>query len=99
MGGQENQHLADARAVKMSIISLQDALMEKVNTVEQLVKTTQSTKIKAKELQQRLESTEAAAAESQRRYEKMLQEEQRSTAAMRATIGNKKRAIAMLQQD
>lgn len=97
--GQENQHLADARAVKMSIISLQDALMEKVNTVEQLVKMTQSTKVKAKELQQRLEATEAAAAQSQRRYEKMLQDEQRSTAAMRATIGNKERSIGMLQQD
>ena len=57
---QEQQHLADARAVKLSIVSLQDALMEKVSTVEQLVKTTKTTKVKAKALQE-LEETERVA--------------------------------------
>jgi len=93
---QEQQHLADARAVKLSIISLQDALMDKVNTVEQLVKTTQTTKAKAKDLQSRLEATERAAAESQSRYEKMLQEEQRLSATLRGELENKRRQHALL---
>jgi len=95
---QEQQHLADARAVKLSIISLQDALMDKVNTVEQLVKTTQTTKAKAKDLQSRLESTERAASESQSRYEKMLQDEQQLSAKMRGELENKKRQHALLNQ-
>merc|ERR1740133_459452 len=84
---QEQQQLADARAVKLTIISLQDALMSKVNTVEQLVKNTQTTKAKAKDLQSRLESTERAASESQSRYAKMLGE-----------LENKKRQHALLNQ-
>merc|ERR1740115_617019 len=95
---QEIQHLDDARAVKLTIISLQDALMDKVNTVEQLVKTTQTTKAKAKDLQSRLESTERAASESQSRYEKMLQEEQQLSAKMRGELENKKRQHALLNQ-
>merc|ERR1740130_1067591 len=43
---QEQQHLADARAVKLSIVSLQDALIDKVNLVEVLIKTTQTEKAK-----------------------------------------------------
>merc|ERR1740130_1603410 len=42
---QESNHLADARAVKMSIVTLQDSLMERISMVEQLVRTT--TKLKA----------------------------------------------------
>jgi len=93
---QEQQHLADARAVKLSIISLQDALMDKVNSVEQLVKITQTTKSKAKELQTRLRATEGSADDSQARYEKMLQEEQRLSATLRGELENRRRQHAVV---
>merc|ERR1740117_123329 len=95
---QEQQQLADARAVKLTIISLQDALMSKVNTVEQLVKNTQTTKAKAKDLQSRLESTERAASESQSRYEKLLQEEQRVSATLRGDLESKRRQHSLVNQ-
>jgi len=95
---QEIQHLDDARAVKLSIISLQDALMSKVNTVEQLVKDTQTTKAKAKDLQSRLEVTDRRASESQGRYEKLLQEEQRVSATLRGDLESKRRQHSLLNQ-
>merc|ERR550514_1098353 len=83
----------------MSIISLQDALMSKVNTVEKLVKTTQMTKQKATELQERLEATEKAAAQSQARYEAMLTQEQKSTAILRGEVENLTRKEKMMQAE
>ena len=95
---QEQQHLADARAVKLSIISLQDALVEKVNTVEHLVKTTQQTKAKAKGLQEQLDATERAAASNQKRFESELQDEQRLAAKLRGEIDAKRRELKTLTE-
>jgi len=95
---QEQNHLADARAVKMSIVTLQDALMEKISTVEQLVRQTQTVKAKSAELQTRLSGTEQSAAESKQRYEDMLQEEQRLSASLRGVKENKLRDQALLEE-
>lgn len=95
---QEANHLADARAVKMSIVTLQDALMEKISTVEMLVRQTQSIKAKSAELQTRLSSTEQSAADSKARFEDMLQEEQRLSASLRGVKENKMRDKALLAE-
>jgi chromosome segregation ATPase len=89
---QEAQHVADARAVKMKITELQDALQEKVNTVEQLTRATQATKVKARHLQDRLEQTEAEAAQAQQTFEKMIDEEQLTSANLRAQLEKATRA-------
>merc|ERR1740130_1703508 len=66
---QEQQHLADARAVKLSIVSLQDALIDKVNLVEVLIKTTQTEKSKQKDLTARLEDLEGSRSTHGAKYE------------------------------
>jgi len=78
--------MADARAVKMKITELQDALQEKVNAVDQLSRATQATKVKARHLQDRLEQTEAEAAQAQQTFEKMIDEEQLTSTQLRAEL-------------
>lgn len=95
---QEQAHLADARAVKLSIISLQDALMDKVQNVEQLVRTTQQTKARITELASRLETTQNTAATVKRRNEDMLSEEQSVTATLRGLQENRVREKQVLEE-
>lgn len=80
---QESNHLADARAVKMSIVTLQDSLMERISMVEQLVRTTTKLKAKTAELKTQVESTEFKANSSRKQFETQLSEEQQLCAAMR----------------
>ena len=86
LSDQEKQHVADARAVKLKISQLQDALQEKVNTVDQLSRATQATRAKAKQLQDRLEQTEAEASQAQNTFEQMLDEEQRAAHDLRQEL-------------
>ena len=51
--------------MKQKITQLQDALQEKVNTVEQLLLATQATKEKSRQLADRLEQTEAESLQAQ----------------------------------
>jgi len=94
---QEQNHLADARAVKMSIVSLQESLMEKIANVELLVRTTQTLKTKTTDLATRLSATESTAATSKTRYEGMLSEDQRLSATVRGINENKLREKALLE--
>lgn len=94
---QEKSHISDARAVKLSIVNLQDGLMEKVSQVELLVRTTQQLKAKIAEAQTRLTSTEAAAQNSQQRNQDMLSDEQRLSASLRGVQENKLRAVELLR--
>lgn len=94
---QEEQHLSDARSVRSKITQLQDALQEKVNTVDHLAKATQAMKAKAKQLQVRLEQTEAEAAQAQTSFEQMLDREQTTAADLRSMIEAKTRDIMTLR--
>merc|ERR1740130_1330716 len=95
---QEQQHLADARAVKLSIVSLQDALIDKVNLVEVLIKTTQTEKAKQKDLTALLESKEGSRSTHGAKYEKMLQEEQRLSAKLRGDLESARHSQLVLNQ-
>merc|ERR550514_1219168 len=90
---QEAQHLADARSVRAKITQLQEALQEKVNTVDHLTKATQAMKAKAKQLGVRLEQTEAEAAQAQTSFEAMLDQEQTQATDLRAMLEAKTRDI------
>merc|ERR1711865_535172 len=94
----EANHLADARAVKMSIVTLQDSLMERISMVEMLVRTTTQFKFKTGELKTRLNQTEATANASKQRYQAQLSEEQQMNAMMRGKSENKLREKTLLLQ-
>jgi chromosome segregation ATPase len=94
---QEEIHLGDARKVRTKISQLQDALQEKVNTVDHLTKATQAMKAKAKQLQVRLEQTEAEAAQAQTAFEAMLDKEQSLAADMRSVMEAKARDVMTLR--
>eukprot|EP00941_MAST-03F_sp_MAST-3F-sp1_P001056 g1056.t1 len=83
---QEQQHIEDAMAVKQKITILQSALQEKVDTVARLEDATTSSRVKAMQLQERLEQTEAEASEAQNIFEKMLDDEQESIMRMRQQL-------------
>jgi len=94
---QEDSFMADARAVKQCIIGLQDALMGKTDAAEALIKAAQLTKARVADCQARMASTESTVTESQRKYEKLLDEEQRRSAQLRGDVARKKRNMALLE--
>ena len=83
--------------MRSKINQLQDALQEKVNTVDHLTKATQAMQAKAKLLQVRLEQTEAEAAQAQTSFEAMLDKEQTLAADMRSVMEAKTRDVMTLR--
>jgi len=95
---QEEQHVQDANSVKLKIVQLQDALQEKLATVEKLEKAVAAMRQKANSLQLRLEQTEAESAHCQTSFERMLDGEQNDVAALRADTEQLSREIMSLRQ-
>lgn len=95
---QEEQHVQDANAVKLKIIQLQDALQEKIHTVNKLEKAVASMKAHGLSLQMRLEQTESESSHCQRSYENMLDEEQGGIASVRNEVEKLTRELVHLRQ-
>merc|ERR1740117_2468799 len=96
---QEEQHCQDANSVKLKIVQLQDALQEKVATVEKLEKAVAAMRQKANSLQLRLEQTEAESAHCQTSFERMLDDEQNDVATLRTSTEQMAREIMSLRQN
>jgi len=107
---QEEQHIQDANSVKLKIVSilssththtqvqLQDALSEKIHTIEKLEKAVAAMRSHAQALQMRLEQTEAESAHCQNSYENMLDEEQSTISKLRNHSEKLSRQIMHLRQ-
>jgi hypothetical protein len=95
---QEEQHVQDANSVKLKIVQLQDALQEKVATVEKLERAVAAMRQKANSLQIRLEQTETESAHCQTSFERMLDEEQQIVAGLRVNIEKLTREIMSMRQ-
>jgi len=93
---QKGRHLAEARAVKISIERLQKELMEKAVQIEQLIKQTQLNRDESKALQERLEETDRASDASRSLCESMLQTEQRTAATLREKLKDKRLSHAIM---
>merc|ERR1712072_1054824 len=83
---QEKAHVADAEIVKEKIVALQDALLEKINTENQLLKATQKVKTKYKELHEGIILTEKEASQAQSVFEKRLDIENADIERLRALL-------------
>jgi len=95
---QEEQHVQDANAVKLKITQLQDALQEKIHTVQRLEKAVAAMRQHAASLQMRLEQTESESAHCRTSYERMLDDEQNKVASLRAESEKLSREIMHLRQ-
>eukprot|EP00939_MAST-03C_sp_MAST-3C-sp1_P003298 g3298.t1 len=95
---QEEQHVQDANAVKLKITQLQDALHEKIHTVQKLEKAVAAMRQHAASLQMRLEQTEAESAHCMSSFERMLDSEQNDVAKLRNASETLTRKLMHLRQ-
>ena len=79
-------------------VQLQDALSEKIHTIEKLERAVAAMRSHAQALQMRLEQTEAESAHCQNSYENMLDEEQSTISKLRNESEKLSRQIMHLRQ-
>jgi hypothetical protein len=79
----EGQHVADAHGVRLKLAELQQALIDRGESVERLAGALQSTEANARELQVRLEETAQEAEDNRNSFEKRLEE----TRSEKSSIG------------
>ena len=82
----EDRHVADAQNIKLKIGKLQDALHEKISTVDMLVRASVKIRAKAKELQERLNQAEDEAAQAKQIFESMIDGEKTKVGNLRAEL-------------
>jgi len=82
----EDRHVADAQNIKLKIKKLQDALHEKISTVDMLVRASVKITAKAKELQERLNQAEDEASQAKQIFESMIDSEKAKVGNLRAEL-------------